>query len=72
MVREKDASEALPRWWIASALGACIACIALFAIAVTLDSVAMGFAAILVLLLAATGLPIALRRQQQRQQPEEE
>ena len=71
-MREADSSEALPHWWIASALAACVACIVLFAIAVTLDSVAMGFAAILVLLLAATGLPIALRRHQQRQQPEGE
>ena len=65
-LRDADPADALPNWWLACAALACLACVVLFAIALTYDSVALGFGAILVLLLAATGLPWLLHRHRQR------
>ena len=69
--READPAEALPNWWLATVAAACLACVVLFGLAIAMDSIAMGFVAILVLLISATVLPLLLRRHQRSQESRE-
>ena len=69
--REVDPAEALPNWWLGSVAAACVACVVLFGLAIAMDSIVMGFVAILVLLISATVLPLMLRRHQRNQEARE-
>jgi hypothetical protein len=63
--------EALPTWWLLAAAGSCVACIVLFGVALALDSVALSFFAVLMLLIAATGLPWVLSRHRRKLEAQE-
>ena len=67
-IRDADPSSALPGWWLGCAALACVTCVALFALAIAQDSTALAFGAVLVLLLAATGLPWVLHRHQRKKE----
>ena len=65
-IRDANPDGALPGWWLGCAGLACVLCVLLFGIALAQESVPLAFGAILVLLLAATGLPWVLHRHQKK------
>jgi hypothetical protein len=67
-IRDADPGNALPGWWLGCAALACATCVLLFGLAIAQESVPLAFFSVLVLLLAATGLPWLLHRHQRREE----
>ena len=63
-----DETPPLPGWWFAGVGAAIVGCVALFGLALVRDSVILGFASLLVPLLAYPALHVALKRHHAKEQ----